>query len=170
MLANSCIPIIRILLLDYYYIISLYYQRRKGTIQDQNPKNIPKIISYENYSHFWNIFAKKHTCSTSYIQKKTPNPNIVFKISIYNTNTLKILKYISKKYCFRNFRKSYEKTENLESFKSLFCYIYHLHNSYFVKNICVETLYFLYIFIYIYIYIHVHVQVSYSYTIWGNLC
>ena len=60
-------------------------------IEPQNPqksKKITKNSSYENCSHFWDIFQKvyKHIFKqSSYIQKNSLNPINAVKITIYNT-------------------------------------------------------------------------------------
>ena len=48
---------------------------------------------------------KKHMCSTSYIQKKTQTPNIIFKISIYNTKYTNNAKILSNTLSIRTFQK-----------------------------------------------------------------
>ena len=65
-----------------------------GTIWDPktppNPKNSQKNSSYENCSHFSDIFKyKKIFKICSYIQKRTPNPINAVRITIYSTKHTK---------------------------------------------------------------------------------
>ena len=78
-----------------------YFSDVRGLFRTTNPKKIPQNISYENCSHFWNVISKNHIFSISYIQKKTHNPNIISKISIYNTKYNKNTKIFSKNHTFR---------------------------------------------------------------------
>ena len=60
--------------------------RTVGPFRTHNPKTSQSNSSYERCSHFW-AFVKqmfKHTFKIwSYIQNNTPNPNTIFKITIY---------------------------------------------------------------------------------------
>ena len=122
----------------YIYTRTPCFSDVRGPFRTNNPKNIPINISYENGSYFLEHFSENHICSTSYIQKKTPNSNIVFKISIYNpkyNKHTKILSTVSIS-CFGKFKKS-------KSIKFYFV-IYIIHNSIFVSFVYVVILIFVY--------------------------
>ena len=74
--------------------------------------------------HVWKMFENmfKNTFkSCSRIELNTTNPNRIFEIT----------KYYTPPQCQNTFN-VFEQTENIKSFKTLFCYLYKLHNSYFV--------------------------------------
>ena len=102
----------------------------RGPFRTNNPKNIFRNISYDNSSHFWDTFSKNHIRSTSYIQKKTQNPNTVFKILVYNTkytNNAKTLSTKKQKY-FENFEQRIN-TTRFSSFYFILCIICIIHIS-----------------------------------------
>ena len=66
-----------------------------GPLRTQNPKKTQENSSFENCSHFRDIFPKKFKKAKSifkvysYIQKSTQNPINTFKITTYNTKHTK---------------------------------------------------------------------------------
>ena len=77
----------------------------------QHHKKSQKNSSYENCSHFWDIFQKlknKIFKISSYIQKITPNPINALKITIINTKTHPKYK------CTNTYFKNYKNPENLK--------------------------------------------------------
>ena len=112
--------------------------------------NNTKKNSYDNCSHFWNIFLKmyKHIFKvSSYIQKMTPNPINALKITIHNTKHT--TKY--KNTCPEIQKKQKNLFENSKNKKPLLYYISKFHNAYFV--------YFVYFVYYIYIYIYIYTRI-----------
>ena len=92
-------------IISYMISYHIYYsQRRKGTISDTNPR-------YETCSHFWeNVrlwgveqfdlggseMSKNNFKICSHIQKKTHNPNTIFKLTIDYTKSTKDTEILSK--------------------------------------------------------------------------
>ena len=116
-------------------------KRHKGTIYDQqSPKYLPKYCVRELCTLLGHVFKKSHI-STSHIQKKTPNPNIIFKISVYSTKYTNDTKILSK----TPFFKQIKKTITSFYFIIMYIYIYNFHNSYSVKFV-----YFIFLRIFVY--------------------
>ena len=126
----------------YIYIyVYVYIRRACWTGSRVNLlKNIPPNVSYENCSHFWEIFrfwgvdffdflgSKNIFNLCSHIEFNTQNPNPILKITISFTKTPKKPKH------FRKNEKIWKisKIQNFQKLKFLFCILYTFHNSYFL--------------------------------------
>ena len=118
----------------------------RGKQNPQNPKNVPKTVSYGKCSHFWDslfFFQKKSKNIfeiSSYMQKMTKNPINALKYQFVAQNTPKIQKYISRKS-----QKIRIITKKSKRNKCLSYYISNVHNSYFVYFVYfIHFVYFVY--------------------------
>ena len=88
-----------------------------GPFRTNNPPKYPQTYFVRELFTLLGHFSKNHILPTSYIlvQKKTQNPNIIFKISIYHTNSPNTPKYFRTFRCFLLcFQKFPKKTTNNE--------------------------------------------------------
>ena len=109
------------------------------------PNNLEQNGQYENCSHFWDflkIFENMFTNTFKpcyHIELNTQNPNTIIKITICYTKypqNVKTLSNILESFwtCCKHPTKIYNIRKTI---KQLFCYLYKLHNSYFVFfNFC----------------------------------
>jgi hypothetical protein len=139
----------RLVYIFFYIYIYIYIYTRiyKARMLDRvaceppykNPKNIPPNVSYENCSHFWDLFRFRGVEFLDFLESKnifkpchhiefnTQNPNPILKITIPFTKTPTKTKHFRIK---RNFSKYFGKFQkNVRKPKFVFCILYTFHNS-----------------------------------------
>ena len=135
---NYCLPFTIV----YLYPSEGCFSDVRGPFGTKNPKNILQNTSYENCSHFWNIFSKNLKTCRKLLLDYVPIYNQIHRIRIRYSkyqfiieNTPKIPKHFRTTPCFRIFSKNKSKPSKTNLNLIVIYIIFLIHILYILENL-----------------------------------